>query len=67
MITGLSQQFDNATLQIINLSGKTVERKKINSLSDSHVWSLRKTHSEGIYLISIHNRKDKIVRKVFMK
>ena len=66
-IQGLSNGFDNAVLKVINLSGKTVERKKVNNLGDSFSWNLKKNHAEGIYLISVQNTEHNIVRKVFIK
>lgn len=66
-IQGLNTVMDNATLKVINLSGKTVERKKVNGLTDTYAWSLKKNHAEGIYLISVQNNEHNIVRKVFIK
>ncbi len=67
MITGFQADFGKATLELIDLSGKTVERKRINDISDSYNWRLRKNHNSGIYLISVRNDSEKVVRKLFVQ
>jgi cytochrome c553 len=66
-INGVNPDFGSVTLEIFNLSGKLVERKRANDISGSFNWRLKKNHSEGIYMVSIRNKTDKIVRKLFLK
>lgn len=67
IITGFKDDFGKATLELIDLSGKTIERKKINNIADSYNWKLSKTHEGGIYLISVRNNEEKVVKKLFIQ
>ncbi|MEZ4938249.1 MAG: T9SS type A sorting domain-containing protein [Crocinitomicaceae bacterium] len=64
-ISGMNQDFGKATIELVDLSGKIVEKIKQNDISGNFVWTLENNY-EGIYLISIRNKKEKVVRKIFM-